>query len=294
MSTIKHGHRPWEITRSAPTLGTVQIALGCRFQFALEERTSAVVLVEPHSSNGEAVFDARWEPEPSKRYVDIYGNVCRRLLLATGSQSFEYNATVEVANRPEERPGESHVVAAAGDLPASLLHWLLPSRYCESDALAEQAWIMFGETPADATRVQAICDWIHETIAYGVPSLPTTTASDALAQRGGMCRDFAHLGVTFCRALGIPARYVSGYIPDIGVSGPQPPQDFHAWFEAFLGGRWWTFDARFNVPRIGRIPIARGRDAADVAMVTTFRPALLEQMTVWADVLDAGCRFKTS
>ena len=125
-------------------------------------------------------------------------------------------------------------------------------------------------TPRGAERVAAICHWIHDNVAYGVPSIQTTTVSEVLERRGGMCRDFAHLGVTFCRALGIPARYVFGYMPDIGIPGPYPPMDFHAWFEVWLGERWWTYDARFNTPRIGRVPIGRGRDAIDVAMVTTY------------------------
>jgi transglutaminase-like putative cysteine protease len=232
----------------------------------------------------DSVVSTDWKPEPDECYLDFYGNVCRRLLLQADTSSFEYQATVSIGREPEEMPGESHVQLPAADLPASALHWLLPSRYCESDALAEDARMLFGETAPNGERVQAICDWIHDNVEYGVPSLPITTAEEIFQRRGGMCRDFAHLGVTFCRALNIPARYVCGYIPDIGLSGPQPPQDFHAWFEVLLGGDWWAFDARFNVPRIGRIPIARGRDAADVAMVTTFGTARLEAMTVWANV----------
>ena len=133
--------------------------------------------------------------------------------------------------------------------------------------------------------VQAVCDWIHGNVEYGVPSIQTTTVAEIFARRGGMCRDFAHLGVTFCRALGIPARYVFGYLPDIGIPGPFPPMDFHAWFEVYLGDRWWTYDARFNAPRIGRVPIGRGRDAVDVAMVTTYGTASLERMIVWADAV---------
>ena len=120
-------------------------------------------------------------------------------------------------------------------------------------------------------RAGAICDWIHDNVEYGVAEHPDDDhRREVLERRGGMCRDFAHLGVTFCRALGIPARYVFGYLPDIGIPGPYPPMDFHAWFEVWLGERWWTFDARFNTPRIGRVPIGRGRDAIDVAMVTTY------------------------
>jgi transglutaminase-like putative cysteine protease len=265
-------------------VASLTVNLGCRFHFAFQEPTSAVVLVELRSSAFALTTDASWNPEPVERYLDRYGNVCRRLFFAAEHGSFEYRGTVMTPDRHEVMPDESHRQAPIDELPASLLHWLLPSRYCESDLLGGDARELFGDTPPNALRVQAVCDWIHSTIEYGVPSTPTTTTSEVLARSGGMCRDLAHAGVTFCRALGIPARYVSGYLPDIDVAGPQPPQDFHAWFEVFLGGRWWTFDARFNTPRVGRIPIGRGRDASDVAMVTTFGAAQLEQMHVWADV----------
>ncbi len=129
----------------------------------------------------------------------------------------------------------------------------------------------------------AVTRWIHENIEYGVASLPTTSTVEIFERRGGICRDMAHLGVTFCRALGIPARYASGYMPDVGIEGPFPPMDFHAWFEVWLGERWWTLDGRYNMPRIGRVAIGRGRDAADVAMITTYGDATLTQMAVWAD-----------
>jgi transglutaminase-like putative cysteine protease len=258
----------------------VRIEVGCRFDYLAERETPAVVVVEPR----DALLDARWDREPPERYEDVYGNVCRRLVLPPGVSSFAFHATVRVSPDPEEMPGAGDAAARIEHLASPLLHWLLPSRFCESDALAGRAWELFGDTPPTAERVQAVSDWIHENVEYGHPTLPTTTASEVLDGRGGMCRDFAHLGVTFCRALGIPARYVSGYLPDIGIPGPYPPMDFHAWFESWLGNRWWTFDARFNEPRIGRVPIGRGRDAADVAMVTTYGPASLQRMTVWADL----------
>ena len=261
----------------------MKIEVGCRFDYLAEVETPAVVVVEPHSSAHDTVLDAGWDDEPLERYEDVYGNVCRRLVLPPGVSSFSFRATVRVSPDPEGMPGAADVAARIEHLPSAQLHWLLPSRYCESDVLVDRAWEQFGQTPPNAARVQAVCDWIHDTIEYGVPTLPTTTTSEVLGSGGGMCRDFAHLGVTFCRALGIPARYVSGYLPDIGIPGPFPPMDFHAWFEVWLGERWWTFDARFNEPRIGRVPIGRGRDAADVAMVTTYGAASLERMTVWAD-----------
>ena len=200
----------------------------------------------------------------------------RRLVLPDGASQFAYDAVLEISPEPEAQPGPGDVQHRIEDLPDELLHWLLPSRYCQSDELADRGLAAVRlDAAGRATRVQAVCDWIHGNVAYGVPSLPTTTAVEVFERRGGMCRDFAHLGVTFCRALGIPARYVFGYMPDIGIPGPYPPMDFHAWFEVWLGDRWWTFDARFNTPRIGRVPIGRGRDAVDVAMVTTYGAATL-------------------
>jgi transglutaminase-like putative cysteine protease len=267
----------------------VKLELGCRFDYRAEVAAPAVVLVEPHSSVRSIVVDEQWDGGPAERYEDLYGNACRRLILPPGNSSFAYHATVRISAEPEEMPGRNEIQHRVEDLPPALLHWLLPSRLCESDMLADRAWELFGAAPRGAARVQAVCDWVHDSIEYGVPSIPTTTTSEVLALRGGMCRDFAHLGVAFCRALGIPARYVFGYLPDIGIPGPYPTMDFHAWFEAWLGVRWWTFDARFNEPRIGRVPIGRGRDAVDVAMVTTYGPASLERMTVWADeTLDEG------
>lgn len=260
----------------------LNLEVGCRFDYRTDADTPAVVLVEPHPSSNETVR-AHWTPDPLERYEDLYGNVCRRLVLEPELPSFEYHATVRVSAAPEEMPAEDEAQLLVADLPSPLLHWLLPSRFCESDVLADRAWELFGEIPPTAARVQAVCDWIHDNIEYGVPTLPTTTTTQVLLEGGGMCRDMAHIGVTFCRALGIPARYVSGYLPEIGVEEPFPIQDFHAWFEALLGDRWWAFDARFNTPRTGRVAIGRGRDAADVAMVTTYGDAILEGMIVWAD-----------
>jgi transglutaminase-like putative cysteine protease len=265
----------------------LKLELGCRFDHVAEVAVPAVAIVEPHSSMLDAIVAESWEGESVERYEDVDGNRCRRLILPAGASSFAYTATIRVSPEPDEVPGPSDAQHLIEDLPSALLHWLLPSRFCESDRLGDTAWELFGGAPSGAGCVQAVCDWIHEHIAYGVPTVPTTTASEVLTERGGMCRDFAHLGITFCRALGIPARYVSGYLPVIGdAAQPDEEEDFHAWFEVWLGTRWWTFDARFNVPRIGRVPIGRGRDAGDVAMVTTYGPATLARMSVWAEARD--------
>jgi transglutaminase-like putative cysteine protease len=274
------------VARTEELSDPITLRVGCRLDHIVEDEVHAIALVEPHSSVQSHVVAERWEPEsPGVRFEDLYGNVCRRFELSPGSASFAYDATIGISREPDPVPGERDVQHRIEELPSALLHWLLPSRLCASDLLADRAWELFGDTPRGAERVQAVCDWIHGEVEYGVPSIPATTAGEVLERMGGVCRDFAHLGVTFCRALGIPARYVSGYLPDIGIPGPYPTMDFHAWFEVFLGEGWWTLDARFNTPRIGRVPIGRGRDAIDVAMVTTYGGATLETMSVWADVV---------
>jgi transglutaminase-like putative cysteine protease len=261
------------------------LRVGCRFDYDADVDSPAIVLVAARDDGEPRVVEERWEAAPdasSTTFRDLYGNRCRRFVVPQGSSTFAYDALVEVSGEGDavDEGARQHRIE---ELPDELLHFTLASRYCHSDTMSAAAWDLFGHTEAGWTRVQAVCDWIHEHVTYGVPSEPTTNVVEIFDRRGGMCRDFAHLGVTFCRALGIPARYVFGYMPDIGIPGPYPPMDFHAWFEAYLGGRWWTFDARFNVPRIGRVPIGRGRDAVDVAMVTTYGAATLRRMTVWSD-----------
>jgi transglutaminase-like putative cysteine protease len=264
----------------------MKVRIGCSFGHDATSPTPAVVLAEPHSDLHEHVVEERWSGEPdlpASTYVDLYGNRCRRLELPEGTSTVAYDAVVEIDPEPEPTPGPGDVQHRIEELPDHLLHWLLPSRYAESDLLNDSAWELFGDTDPGAERALAVTSWIHENIEYGVASLPTTSTAEILERRGGICRDMAHLGVTFCRALGIPARYVSGYLPDIGITGPLPPMDFHAWFEVWLGEQWWALDGRYNAPRIGRVATGRGRDAADVAMITTYGDATLAEMTVWAD-----------
>ena len=174
------------------------------------------------------------------------------------------------------------------DLPEEALQFLLGSRYCETDRLSETAWSLFGQAPTGWGRVQAICDYVHRHIAFGYEhARRTRTALEAFHDRTGVCRDYAHLAVAFCRCMNIPARYCTGYLGDIGVP-PDGPMDFAAWFEAFLDGHWYTFDARNNTPRIGRVLIARGRDAGDVAISTTFGPNTLASFRVWTDEVRVG------
>lgn len=239
---------------------------------------------------GQRVLQETWQTTPasvSHVYHDLYGNICRRLMMPTGEQVWYYDAIVEVPDDPDEFAPDA-VQLPVDELPDDALMYTLPSRFCLSDTLSDVAWELFGSVSPGWARVQAICDWVHTNIRfqYG-SSTPMTTSAEIYAQRVGVCRDFAHLSVSFCRALNIPARYAFGYLPDIGVPVPDDPMDFSAWFEVYLAGRWWTFDARNNERRIGRVLIGRGRDALDVAMVTSYGSPRLQSMTVWADEAQA-------
>ncbi len=220
---------------------------------------------------------------PVTRYLDAFGNICRRLTAPAGRIEIFTDAVVADSGLPDEvnPTARQHEVS---DLPHDALVYLLASRYCETERLMNLAWSNFGTTPTGWARVQAICDFVHDHLRFGYSHARSTrTAMEAFVERRGVCRDFAHLAVALCRCMNIPARYCTGYLGDIGVPPEPEPMDFSAWFEVYLGGRWYTFDARHNVPRIGRIVMARGRDAADVAFSTTFGPNTLKQFTVVTD-----------
>jgi transglutaminase-like putative cysteine protease len=247
----------------------------------------ATVQVRPRSDAHHQLVTETWSTEPQvavDEYADFYGNPVKRLVMPLGGVSLRYDAIVAVPDE-EDADATSAPQLPVEDVPGEVLHFTLPSRYCLSDNLMGMAWELFGHTEPGGVRVQAICNWVHDNIKfqYGA-SNPTTTAVDVLEQRKGVCRDFAHLAITFCRALNIPARYVFGYLPDLYVPAPEWPMDFAAWMEVYLADRWWTFDPRNNARRVGRVLIGRGRDALDVAMLTTFGPAAFRSMTVWADV----------
>jgi transglutaminase-like putative cysteine protease len=217
---------------------------------------------------------------------DAYGNSVARLLAPAGTLRLRYDAAAMVPATPDPtlpELGRTPVEA----LPGEAISYLWPSRYCPSDRLIDEAWRRFGHVQGGWNQVQAVCDWLKTNITYGSGSTSATDSLEALEARRGVCRDFAHLGVTFCRALNIPARYVCGYLPDIGVPPDPAPMDFHAWFEAYLDGAWRTFDARHNIPRTGRVVIARGRDAVDGAWATVFGAARLVRLKVWADEVPA-------
>jgi transglutaminase-like putative cysteine protease len=226
----------------------------------------------------------RVEPEvPLQWYTDGFGNRPARLLAPDGRLILRDDLIVEDDGQPDLVAPDAKQIPVQ-DLPPDVLVYLLSSRYCEVDRLSDTAWRLFGGTPESWARVQAICDWVHGNVRFDYQSArPTKTAHDVYEERAGVCRDFSHLALTFCRCLNIPARYATGYLGDIGIP-PQPyPMDFSGWFEAYLDGRWFTFDARHNVSRIGRVLMAHGRDAADVALTTTFGTTRLEKFAVWTD-----------
>ncbi len=221
---------------------------------------------------------------PTSSYLDLFGNRCSRLVAPQGRIVLSSDAVVNDNGAPDlvARSAPQNTVEA---LPAATLVYLLGSRYCETELLSDIAWQLFGSVPAGWARVQAICDYVHRHIEFGYThARHTRTASEAHAEGRGVCRDYAHLAITLCRCMDIPARYCTGYLGDVGTEPPYGPMDFAAWFEAYLGDRWYTFDARNNKPRIGRVLIARGRDACDVALSTTFGPNKLEGFRVWTDV----------
>jgi transglutaminase-like putative cysteine protease len=260
------------------------IRLGYDIQFDIPSPVAMVAVLHVHPSR---IKDLR-EPdqlwiEPAARtssYIDSYGNRCTRFEAQPGSLRLSNSTLIEDSGLLDavNFGAREHPV---NDLPHEVLRYLLNSRYCEVDRLSNIAVELFaGEAPG-WNRVQAICNWVHNKVTFGYHlARPSKTALDVFTERGGVCRDFQHLAITFCRALNIPARYATGYLGDIGVPISAAPMDFSAWFEVYLENRWWTCDARHNQPRIGRVLMAVGRDASDVAMTTSFGSANLRHFTV--------------
>lgn len=272
--------------------GTVKIRVGCQFELVSEVPTHSVVQVEPSRTGPVVVVSESWTTgtlDATRRsYRDVYGNICQRVDLPAGPSVLNYDAVVLAPNAFDD-VDMSAQESAPGALPDDTLVYTLPSRYCLSDELADEAWRLFGDVAPGWLRVQAICDYVHDTVTWRAgASSPRTTAVDVYTSTEGVCRDFAHLAISFCRAFNIPARYAFGYLPDIGVPPDSAPMDFCAWMEVWLGDRWCTFDPRNNQPRIGRVLIGRGRDALDCAMLTSYGNAKLETMLVWADQMPDG------
>ncbi len=265
---------------------TRTLRIGCEFVHQSAFDVPSVFQVEPIVDQQAEVVESRWSLDPdggSTTYSDLYGNLCRRLTIPAGRSVITYDATMIVPDAAEDVDADAPEIPPE-KLPDEVLIFTLPSRYALPDVLGKEAWTRFGSLAPGYTRVQAICDYVnnHLTFQYGA-SNPRTTAADVHASGYGVCRDFTHLGVSLCRALNIPARYVFGYLPEIEVQPNGSPMDFAAWMEVYLGDRWWTFDPRNNQRRKGRVLIGRGRDAGDVAMATTFGSPYLEKMVVTAE-----------
>ncbi len=262
----------------------MQIRIGYSLSYQFEQPTPMIVTLNVHYSRASDLLGPdTMLTEPSTPYVsyrDSFGNWCNRVVAPAGRFRIFTDAVINDPGLPDAIVPDA-VQHRVEDLPQETLLYLLPSRYCESDELAELAWERFGATPLGWPRVYAISEWVHDHITFGYHfARPTKTAGDAYREGNGVCRDYAHLGIALCRALNIPARYCTGYLADIDVPLPAGPMDFSGWFEVFLGGAWHVVDPRNLRPRIGRILIARGRDAADVAITTTFGPNTLLDFSV--------------
>ena len=265
----------------------MKLRVGYELQYEFPQPTPVILMLNIHFTRVSDLVTPDYivfSPSvPISVYRDGFGNWCSRILAPTGDMLISTDAVVRDTGRLDPVVSDARQVPVE-ELPDEALVFLLASRFCDSDRMLDLAWSLFGEREPGWPRVQAICDFAHQHITFGYEHARVTrTASEAYEERRGVCRDFAHLGVAFCRALNIPARYCTGYLSDVGTPPPYPPGDFAAWFEAYLGGDWHTFDPRNNVPRIGRVLLARGRDAADVAMTTTFGPNTLQSFRVWAD-----------
>jgi transglutaminase-like putative cysteine protease len=262
--------------------GPLTLTVGCTFGFETPQAISAVLQVAPTKQDQE-VLSERWEIDADHHgYVDLFGNRCERVTIEAGMSRIVYEAEVSLSS-PVDRIAHGTAETPIMELSDEHLTYLMPSRFCLPDELGHEAWLRFGDLAPGRDRVQAIVDYVHDHLQWVAgASNPWTTAADAYLAGRGVCRDFAHLAITFCRALNIPARYVFGYIPDISIPAPTEPMDFAAWFEVYLNGEWHTFDARNNRPLIGRVVVGRGRDAVDVALITSFGPLTLTEFEVRA------------
>jgi transglutaminase-like putative cysteine protease len=276
----------------------MRIRFGYELIYGCPQATPMILTLNAHFSRVQDLIVADQivtSPEvPIASYRDSFGNCCTRIVAPRGDIRISTDALINDDGLPDEAAPSAPQVAVE-DLPQDTLVFLLGSRYCETDRLSDTAWSLFGQTPAGWPRVQAICDFVHDHITFGYPfACSTRTAFEGFSERTGVCRDFAHLAVAFCRCMNIPARYCTGYLGDIGVPAAPEPMDFAAWFEAYLGDRWYTFDARHNAPRIGRVLIARGRDAADVPLTNSFGPHSLQGFKVWAEEVNEAGRGRSA
>jgi transglutaminase-like putative cysteine protease len=268
-------------------LSDMLIRLGYDIQFETAGTVPIVTLLNVHPSRTKDVLEPdELQTDPLVRiedFADSFGNHGCRLVAPPGKIRFQNSTLIEDSGKPDAEDHEAAEISI-DQLPTDVLPYLMNSRYCEVDLLCSTAADLFWNAPRGWNRVQAVCDWVHSKVTFGYEfSSPVRTALGVYTERVGVCRDFQHLAITFCRALNIPARYATGYLGDIGVPLSPCPMDFSAWFEAYLGNRWWTFDARHNVRRIGRVLMATGRDATDCAITTSFGKARLTNFQVTTD-----------
>lgn len=267
----------------------MQIRVGYRIEIITSQTTPSLLLLDPHPSrDGDVVSQqiqqvisiADGSEVPVQNYTDGFGNRCRRLVVPVGGAIFTNDMVVRDSGIPDQWDKSAAEIWPA-DLPSGVIEYMLSSRYCEVDELSATAWSLFGNYEPGWNRVQQICNYVNAQIRFDYQfARNTRTAAQALNERVGVCRDFTHLAIAFCRCMNIPARYCNGFLGDIGVPPDPAPMDYNAWFEAYLGGKWYTFDARHNMPRIGRILVARGRDAADIPMIHTFGPHALQKFEI--------------
>jgi transglutaminase-like putative cysteine protease len=262
----------------------VEIRAGYDIAFQCFQETPMVLMLSIEPARVKDLLSEhrmRFTPDVvSRDYRDMFGNTCTRIVAPAGLIEIRNEFVISDSGLPDEVAPQARQLEV-GELPDDVLIYLLGSRYCDTEKLANLAWSLFGGIAPGWQRVQAICDYAHDRICFGYHhARADRTAFEGHEERIGVCRDFAHLAVTLCRCMNIPARYCTGYLGDIGVPIDPAPMDFSAWFEVYLDGRWFTFDARHNHPRIGRVVMARGRDAADVAISTNFGPVQLARFSV--------------
>jgi transglutaminase-like putative cysteine protease len=266
----------------------MRIRVGFEITYGCPQPTPMILQLNLHPSRAHDLLAPEQlttdPPVPMTTYRDAFDNICTRVVAPAGRFVVTTDSIVNDSGANDAVALDAQQIPVE-ELPAETLVYLMGSRYCETDRLAGTAWSLFGNGPTGWGRVQAVCDFVHQHIQFGYHhARRTRTAFEAFEERTGVCRDYAHLGLTLCRCLNIPARYCSGYVTDIGIEPvPTAPMDFAGWFEAYLGGRWYTFDPRNNAPRIGRILMGRGRDACDVPLSNTFGYNTLDGFTVWAD-----------
>jgi transglutaminase-like putative cysteine protease len=267
----------------------MRLRIGYELIYDFPQITPVILVVHVHPSRAADLIvrdDLVADPPTSiAAYQDSFGNLCHRILAPAGRVRLSADAVIRDSGWPDE-VGWAANQDTVQELPAETLLFLLGSRYCETDLLSQTAWQLFSGTAPGHARVQAICDFVNGHVRFDyLNARATRSANETFHERVGVCRDYAHLAIALCRCMNIPARYCTGYLSDVGTPLPYPPGDFAAWFEAWIGGRWYLFDPRNNEPRIGRVLMARGRDASDVAIATTFGPNTLQSFRVWADEL---------